>query len=371
MPSCQVATMAQTKWQAVPLGAFYPYPRWMPRSAMGWVAVALALSSAGATRAHADSSVVVTLTPAGEQLASYLGLSVPALIQNAQDKFNSLFQTANLPSLLTAFASITAISDRGLGVDYAVTGHDLMIGAVANGAVPTDPSLDSANVIGGFIFNFGVMVGANLGRWGAPRFTVFLNGFYEAAGYKDLQGHLTTGGAHVQYRVLDGAGHGAVRWTGLDVTSGLELANWQISTKRDSLAINFKVENPDTGKGEHLVFQSMGVMNVEANAITVPLEVTSGVSLGDLVTLYAGGGVDLTSSTATIDVNLDGELYIRTNMEDVGHATVKATGQASPSSITAHALAGLQFKLPHGNVYTQGIVSPDNEGVAFGFRIVF
>jgi len=338
---------------------------------MGWIALVLAVSGAGATRARADSSVVVTLTPAGEQLASYLGLSVPALIQNAQDNFNSLFQTANLPSLLTAFASTTAISDRSIGVDYAVTGHNLMVGAVANGAVPTDPSLDSANVIGGFIFNFGVMVGANLGRWGAPRWTVFLNGFYEAAGYKDLEGHLTTGGAHVQYRVLEGMHRGPARWIGLDVTTGLELANWQISTKRDSLSINFKVENPDTGMGEHLVFQSMGVMNVEANALTVPIEVTSGISLGDVVTLYAGGGLDLTSSTATIDVNLDGELYIRTNMEDIGHATIKASGQASPSSITAHALAGLQLKIPHANIYTQGIVSPDNEGIAFGFRITF
>jgi hypothetical protein len=343
----------------------------MWRGTVAPIAGVLAVLGAVTTRARADSSVVVTLTPAGEQLASYLGLSVPALIQNAEDKFNSLFQTANLPSLLTAFASTTAISDRGLGVDYAVTGHDRMVGAVANGAVPTDPSLASTNVIGGFIFNFGVMAGANLGRWGAPRWTVFVNGFYEAAGYKDLEGHLTTGGAHLQYRVLAGAGHGLVRWTGLDVTTGLELANWKISTKQDSLSINFKVENPDTGMAEHLVFQATGVMNVEANSLTVPLEVTSGIRVGERLTLYGGGGLDLTSAKATIDVNLVGELYIRTNMEDVGHATIAASGQASPSSITAHALAGLQVELPHANIYTQGIISPANEGVAFGVRIVF
>lgn len=338
---------------------------------MGSVWIVLAIVGAGATRARADSSVVVTLTPDGEQLASYLGLSVPALIQNAEDRFNSLFQTANLPALLSAFASTTAISDRGLGVDYAVTGHSLMVGAVANGAVPTDPSLASSNVIGGFIFNFGVMLGANLGRWGAPRWTVFLNGFYEAAGYKDLEGHLATGGTHVQYRVIEGARRGAIRWIGLDLTTGLELANWKISTKQDALAINFKVENPANGMAEHLVFQSAGVMNVVARSTTVPIEVTSGVRLGEVVTLYAGGGLDLTASTATIDVNLEGELYIRTNMQDVGHATIVASGQASPSSITAHALAGLQLQLPHANIYTQGIISPDNQGVAFGVRITF
>jgi hypothetical protein len=329
------------------------------------------IALAHATLARADSSVVVTLTPDGAQIADYLHLTVPALIQNAEDKFNALFQTANLPSLLTAFASTTGIADRGLGVSYAVTPNQIMIGAVANGAIATDASLSSSdNVIGGFVFNFGAMVGANLGRWGAPRWTVFLNGFYEAAGYHDLEGHLTTGGAHVQFHALDGTPTGGVRWTGLDVTTGLELAKWSISTSRDSLPINFKVENP-AGDSEHLTFNAMGKMNVDANSLAVPIEVTTGVRFGGLVTLYGGGGLDLTQATATIDVDLQGQLVLRANQDHLGDAHVTASGQASPGAVTVHGLLGLQLDVPHANIYAQGIITPDDEGIAFGLRATF
>ncbi|HEY6039575.1 MAG TPA: hypothetical protein VIV58_35085 [Kofleriaceae bacterium] len=327
--------------------------------------------AARAPAARADSSVVITLTPAGAQLADYLHLSVDQLKQNEEDKFNALFQTANLPALLSAFASTTAIADRGLGVDYGVLGTPLMVGVVANGAVPTDSSLsgNDERVIGGFVFNFGAMLGANLGRWGAPKWTLYANGFYETAGYKDLQGDLTTGGVHAQYRAIAG-GRGSVHWIGLDVTTGLELAKWTISTKRDSLQINFKVENM-TGDSEHLEFDSKGVMNVEADATTIPLEVTSGISLGDLFVIYGGGGLDLTFATSTIDVNLDGDVLIRDNQENVGHATVTANGQASPGTASVHALAGIKLEVPHANIYVQGIATPSDEGVAFGVRATF
>jgi hypothetical protein len=333
--------------------------------------LALLLAMSATSRARADSSVVVTLTPRGAQLADYLHMDVDQLIANAEGKFNTLFQTANLPALLSAFASTTAIADRGLGVDYAVTGTPLMVGIVANGAVPTDDSLgtDADRVIGGFVFNFAAMVGANLGRWDHPKWTVFANGFYETAGYKELQGDLTTGGAHVQYRALDGT-RGTVRWIGLDVTTGLELAKWTISTKRDSLPINFKVDN-GMGDSEHLTFDAKGVMNVEATSTTVPLEITSGISFGDIAILYGGGGFDLTSATATIDVNLDGDLLIRTTMEQMGHATVTASGQASPDALSFHALAGIQFNVPHANFYLQGIATPSDAGLAFGVRASF
>lgn len=338
------------------------------RAIATWIpAIALAHSAV----ARADSSVVVSLTPDGAQLADYLHLTVPALIQNAEDKFNALFQTANLPSLLSAFASTTGIADRGLGVSYAVTPNQIMIGAVANGAIATDASLSSSDhVVGGFVFNFGVMTGANLGRWGAPRWTVFLNGFYETAGYHDLEGHLTTGGAHVQFHALDGTPTGAVRWTGLDITTGLELARWSISTSRDSLPINFKVENPQ-GDSEHLTFNATGKMNVDADSLAVPIEVTTGVRFGGLVTLYGGGGVDLTQATATIDVDLQGPLVLRANQDHLGDAHVVASGQASPGAVTAHALLGLQLDVPHANIYVQGILTPEDEGIAFGVRATF
>jgi hypothetical protein len=332
------------------------------------VLVAL-LASSGVADADSSSSIHVTLNANGQQLANYLKLSVPELIANAEGKFNDLFQTARLPELLSAFASTTAIADRGLGVSYAVVPGSIMIGAVANGAISTDASLgDASHIVGGFVFNFGAMAGANLGRWDHPRWSVFANGFYESASYHSLDGHLTTGGAHVQYRVVAPPKRSDAQWIGVDITTGLELAKWEVNAAQNMLPINFKVDNPQ-GDSEHLTLNGAGTMDVVATAVTVPVEVTTGVRLGNVITLYGGGGIDLTSATATIDVALAGDMVIRSNQETVGTATIDANGSASPSAVSVHTLAGVQLDVPHVQIYVQGLLTPDAEGVALGFRL--
>src|SRR3569833_3394199 len=122
--------------------------------------------AARAPAARADSSIVITLTPAGAQLADYLHLTVDQLKQNEEDKFNALFQTANLPAMQSAFASPTAIAARGLGVDYGVLGWLFLVGVNTNNTKTNKKTQTNNNerVIGGFVFNFGAMLGANLGR---------------------------------------------------------------------------------------------------------------------------------------------------------------------------------------------------------------
>jgi hypothetical protein len=334
--------------------------------------VVLAILAIGGV-AHADSSssVTVTLNAGGQALADYLKLSVPDLIQNAEDKFNELFQTARLPQLLSAFASTTAIADRAIGVGYAVVPGEIVVGAVANGALSTDTSLgDSSHVVGGFVFNFGAMAGVNFGRWGHPRWTAFANGFTESASYHNLDGHLTTGGVHVQYRVVAPDRGGTARWIGVDVTSGLEIAKWEVVDGSNMLPINFKVNNPQ-GDSEYLTYNAAGTMDVVATSLTVPVEVSTGVRLGDVLALYAGGGLDVTSATATIDVALTGGLVLRSTKDPVGDATINANGSASPSPVSVHALAGVELDVPHAQIFVQGLLTPDAEGVALGFRLAF
>jgi hypothetical protein len=323
-----------------------------------------------AAAARADSKVTVQLNQNGAQLASYLNLSVADLITNAETQFDTLFQTAQIPALLRAFASTSAIADHGLGVDYAVLPGELMVGVVANGALATDASFgSSSHELGGIVFNLAVMAGANFGRWGHPRWSVFANGYYESESYHGLDGHLATGGVHVQYKILPEQRRGAISWLGLDATTGFEYAYSTIG-KADTLPINFKVYNP-AGDSEHLTFEATGTLNVVAKASTVPIEVTTGLRLWNHLALYAGGGLDITVAPATIDVALAGDIDIRSNMQNVGTATVTATGSASPGVVTVHALAGLQLNVPYAHVYVQGVISPADESVDVGLRLAF
>jgi hypothetical protein len=322
--------------------------------------------------AHADNSSTVTvqLNQNGAQLASYLNLSVPDLITNAESQFNTLFQTAQLPQLLQAFASTSAIANHGLGVDYAVIPGELMIGFVANGEIATDASFgSSSHELGGIVFNLAVMAGANLGRWGLPRWTVFANGYYETESYHGLDGHLATGGVHVQYAIVPEQRHGAISWLGLDATTGFEYAYSTIG-KSDTLPIKFKVYNP-AGDSEHLTMEATGTLSVVAKASTVPIEVTTGIRLWRHLAVYAGGGIDVTVAPATIDVALSGDIDITSNMENVGTAQVTASGSASPGVFTVHALAGIQLNVPYVHFYAQGVISPADESVDVGLRLAF
>jgi hypothetical protein len=62
-------------------------------------------------------------------------------------------------------------------------------------------------------------------------------------------------------------------------------------------------------------------------------------------------------------------MVIRSTQGVVGTATIDANGSASPSPVSVHALAGIEVDVPHAQIYVQGLLTPDAEGVALGFRL--
>jgi hypothetical protein len=252
-----------------------------------------------------------------------------------------------------------------------VKAGELMLGFVANGEIATDASFgDSAHELGGAVFNFGIMAGANLGRWGHPRWTVFANGYYQTESYHGLEGDLTTLGAHVQYAAMREQQHGWISWLGVDVTSGLEYSTSTIG-KADVLPIKFKVENAQGTGGDHLTMLATGKLTAVARSFTIPLEVTTGIRLVRHIALYAGGGIDVSIASASIDVNLTGDVVVTATQENVGSATVTVNGSATPGVFGVHALAGLQFNLPYSHLYFQGVISQADESVDVGLRVAF
>ena len=328
------------------------------------VVLAIILCARGA---GADSSVTVTLNAQGQQLATQIGASVPDLIQHTQDQINGLFQLLELGQLLRSFANTAAFADRGLGVDYQPDAGDLMVGVAAVGALSTDATLGTSNpALDGAVANIAITVGTNLARWDHARWTVFANGFYESSSIHGLDGHLLTSGGHVQYRILQATQPARVQWTGLDVTSGVEYARWAIGIA-STLTTHFTV----TGTTDHATVDmaSTGTLSVLASTVTIPIEVTTGVRFFDTLGAYAGGGLDLTTGTSTINAALNGVLTIDEGLP-IGTATVTASGASSPSPITVHALAGLQLHTKHVRVFLQGEIAPGELSAGLGLRLV-
>jgi hypothetical protein len=324
--------------------------------------VVLAFAS---TLAHADSVVTVTLNQAGHDLADQIGLSLPDFITTTESRINELFELQGLPHLLHSFATTGAFANHGLGVDYQPDPNDLMFGVVADTAFANDAKLSADHVLSATVINYGLIANANLGRWNHPRWTVFANGSYATTVIHGLSGHLLSAGGHVQYKVLPSVTSGQVRWTGLDVTTGVEYARWEIGLS-SHLDTNVSVK----GSVDHATVDmaSTGTLTVLAETTAVPIEVTTGVRLFNVIGLYAGGGFTLTTGSSTVSAQLSSLLTINTDNLPIGTAMINASAADGPSVATVHALAGLQVHTPHVRIYLQGLVAPDERSLALGLR---
>ena len=330
-------------------------------------AALLAMLLAPVATARADSSVVVDLNADGQALANQLGVSVPDLIQHCHDKIDEIYQTSNLANLLRSFGNTAAFANRGLGVEYDVDPGDVMVGAVANGALATDVALGStSSLFGGAVLNFAAMAGVNLAHWHHPRWTAFANGFYEATTIHGMTGHLLTTGAHLQYQVIPPQPRGRVRWTGVAATTGLEVGKWTIGASAP-IDIDFTAEGPNGKKNVDM--ESTGTLTVTASVMTVPLEVTTGVRLLDVLELYGGVGLAVTTGTSTVEMALHGEMNINADRMPIGTATITASGTRSPSPASVHALVGLEIHTQHVRVYLQAARVPGDAAYVLGMRL--
>ena len=317
--------------------------------------------------AHAESEVTVTLNQQGRDLAAQIGASVDDLVANAEARIDALFELQQLPRLLRAFADTGAFANHGVGVDYQPDASDVTFGVVAGSAIASDARLssDEERVFSATVVNYGLVAGVNLGRWRHPRWTVFANGSYASTTIRGLSGTLLSGGAHVVAQLVAGRTHGAIAWTGLAATTGLEYARWKISLA-DTLDTNITV----TGTNDHATvgMLSSGTLTVLAETFAVPLTVTTGVRLADRIGLYAGGGMAILSGASTVTAELDSLLTINADDLPIGTATIRASESDGPRRVLWHALAGAQLHTRHARVYVQGGVAPGERGLALGVR---
>lgn len=328
--------------------------------------VVVAFVLAQAATASADATVSVTLNDLGQDLAARLGLSVPDLIAHAEDRIDELYRVSQIDQLLRAFANTAAFAQRGLGADYDVDAGDVLIGAAVAG-VHGDVAIGTTNkLLGGSIINLSILAGVNLGRWNHPRWTAFASGFYETTTVHGLEGHLLTLGGHVQYQLVAPTRPGHARWTGVAATTGVEYARWTVGMA-SSLESHFTAQGPVEHATIHM--SSTGTLDVLTSTLSVPIEITTGVRLVDVISFYAGGGVAFATGDSTVTAELDSVLSINRDHLPVGNAVITGSGDSSPSTASAHALAGFAIHTRHARVFLQGALAPSEVSVSLGLRI--
>ena len=319
--------------------------------------------------ARAQATVTVNLSPQGQALAQQMGITPADLASKIQDQVNAAYDLGNLSGFVRSFADATTFAQRGLGVDYMSLPGSFIIGVGGQVALATDGDLKSdQSATAGFAANFAIMLGLNLKDYGHPRWTLYANGFYDKGSTDRLNGSITTAAAHVQYRLVDpqrdqGVEAAILRWTGIDVTSGVEYTRWAFGAN-DTITNNYTVQ------GTPLEVDSTGTFALKSNALTVPIELTTGFRILELVSIYAGGGFDFTEGKAYVDANLSGPIKAPDG-SNVGTVTIDATGNNTASPGNFYGLAGVQLNLWSLKIFSQVNLSPEPAAsLAFGLRLV-
>jgi len=344
--------------------------------------VSVLLLSSAVAAADTSSDVTVTLTPQGDALALGLGKTSADISDQIKKQVVAAYQTADIGGVLRSFTDATSFSNRGLGVDYASASNDFMIGIAGNVAVSTPDVLSASSYptnttscsscVGGGAANFGLMLGGNLKGLGLPRWMLFGNGFYESASTDKLAGHLTSAGAHLQYRLFEPqVDHGAeavvLRWIGLDLTSGLEYTRWTLGLK-DALTNDYTVGNGTQTTAVSVA--SQGQFDLTSNTLTIPVEASTGFRILELVSVYFGGGIDFTAGKSSINAHLDGPATTADGTT-IGDVKITATGSNTGSPAAFRALAGAQLNLWRLKIFAQGNLSQSSTAsVSFGVRLL-
>jgi hypothetical protein len=214
------------------------------------------------------------------------------------------------------------------------------------------------------------MAGLNLSSQGAPRWTVFANGFYRNGSTSSLRGGILSAGLHAQYRLVNpqrevGAKTQALRWTGIDLTGGLELTRWTLGVN-DDIVTEFVAEGT-SGTGR-VILDSTGTFDLRSTAATIPVEISTGIRIAVLVSVYVGAALDFTAGTGKLDANLAGTLFAGDGTP-IGTSTITGGGDRSASPFAARVLAGAQLNVWKLKLYGQvnGSVPPA-ASVGFGIR---
>ncbi len=326
--------------------------------------------------AHAQSAVTVMLSPQGTAVAGAAGITPADLAARIKNEVDLAYDTAHVNNFLRSFGDATSFAQRGLGVDYMSLPSNFMIGVGVQVGVCSTDEIDFKErpTEGGAAANASIMVALNLADAGAPRWTLYANGFYEKGSTDRLDGNITTGGFHIQYKLIepqkDEGVANVLRWAGVDLTTGVEFTRWSLGAKHDSIAQDFNI---DLGNGttDTTTLNSTGKFNLTSTAGTIPIELTTGLRIALLVSLYAGVGFDITAGKSEVDGDLTGTLTQKSDGANLATVHITESGNNTSSPGQFRGLAGVQVNLWKLKVYAQANVSQlPAASLGFGVRLV-
>jgi hypothetical protein len=261
------------------------------------------------------------------------------------------FKLSDQRVFLEQMAEATAMSARGVGVDYASNPQRFVLGgSVGSGVDGVGLSFGRGEGLlpaGGFAFSATAMAGLNLGAFAgddspARRFILYGNGMAGQGSQEPFGGSMANFGVHLQVMLVKARESGPAEWGGFALTSGFEHTRYTLELRQDV---------PMESSG--FTWNADGSYSVTATSNTIPLELSTNMRLAFL-TLFGGFALDIRPGNgATSDIELGGDVVYASNGQErvVGTATITDSQTADIGAIAPRFFFGPQINLSVVKVY--------------------
>jgi hypothetical protein len=274
--------------------------------------------------------------------------------QLMEDDINKGLPDADASNYLIGMANASVMSIKGSGSDYA-NDVDLFVFKVSAGigADIGDSSLSDikGNEVRGFGLSPSLMIGLNPGalfdlpEWeyfDMNKIKLFVNFFSIDIGSiagDEIDGKATNFGVHARYKLIDPiawAPGKLLHWTGVDIHTGFDYSSLTISTTQTT------TESFASG-GATASMTGNVVAGAEISTMTIPIEASTGVQLGYILSMYTGLGLDISFGSAKSIANVNTTLTATGGSEADG--TLDLGQEGKPTSVAPRYFVGTQFNI--------------------------
>jgi hypothetical protein len=305
------------------------------------------------------------------------GLDPHAVESELGAKIDGKVLPGEQPTLLSGMANATAISARGMGVDYGLDVKRFVAGVGVGSGIAYEGSLlgrDDDEVVpsGGFSAQLSVMAGICPGGF-VPgdnfldRVRVFVHWMsFDMPSQHILAGSLQNFGGSLQLQLLDGANFKVGAWNGLALTGGYDATLFRLRLESD-LPIDTTVDGTKIG------WDATGSYEIDATTSGIPLEVSTALRVL-VITVFAGAGYDFVTATAERTAALEGPVEAKRSGEDasLGTATVSLEGDADGDRQLFRGFGGAEVRIYVIKLYGQlNVANNDTVGGHVGVRLAW
>lgn len=303
-----------------------------------------------------------------EAAANAAGIDPAAAEAQLNSAADTTLKVGEQLAFMDQMARATALSTRGMGVDYASNPEKFVFGFSFGSAVSGAGAQFSRGGIdlpeGGFAGSLSAMAGVNLGMSAdedafARRVRLYANGFFARPEYEPFAGTVVNYGGHLQFQVLRPRDGEVVEWGGLALTSGYQQTIFRMDLQ-DDIPI-------DTGD---IRWDADGTYAIDASAQTVPIEVSTNLRLL-VATAFVGMGADINlDNVATSELELSGDIKASANDATIGTAALTMSESGVGDFLVPRAFFGLQADIFFVKAYGQlNVGFNDSFGGHLGMRV--